>query len=386
MEACATGKTLKKEHSRFRLFRRNSTKTFTEQVPAKNPIYDAHFSKQASSQRELLDYITEKLIEPAPCNTRLSPTDTESPLEKDNLLKPESQIDRLSSRLSLSRKSSQCSCSSKSLRNSRRPSTSSRRLSIYFLPPESVDLEDLTNNYDDDMPRYISRSPVSDSEMEYFSFPPSSRSHDQHRTSPANPQDVQQNTASCSTAVYQDGSPLVTGIHKASPEIKSCQETASMNSSSRQCAHDYLQLGIKAHEEDDLKLSATLFRRSATEAGGCGLGMLMWALSLRHGWGCKVDTEKAYWWLQLSAETLVQDLENLKSEMTKTDLLLAGDQSADIESHSGHEESVDNLMKECKAITSELLLASYELGQCLMRGWGCQRDKILVSILNNKSG
>lgn len=43
-----------------------------------------------------------------------------------------------------------------------------------------------------------------------------------------------------------------------------------------------LHLGIDAHERGDLEESAQLFEKSAN--GGCSLGMLMFGLSLRHGW------------------------------------------------------------------------------------------------------
>lgn len=43
-----------------------------------------------------------------------------------------------------------------------------------------------------------------------------------------------------------------------------------------------LHLGIDAHEQGDLQRSAALFEQSAR--GGCGLGMLMYGLALRHGW------------------------------------------------------------------------------------------------------
>lgn len=43
-----------------------------------------------------------------------------------------------------------------------------------------------------------------------------------------------------------------------------------------------LHRGIDAHEHGDLEESARLFQLSAE--GGCGLGMLMYGLALRHGW------------------------------------------------------------------------------------------------------
>lgn len=45
-----------------------------------------------------------------------------------------------------------------------------------------------------------------------------------------------------------------------------------------------LHFGIDAHERGNLEESAMLFQKSAK--GGCGLGMLMYGLSLRHGWVC----------------------------------------------------------------------------------------------------
>lgn len=117
-------------------------------------------------------------------------------------------------------------------------------------------------------------------------------------------------------------------------------------------AQDYLQLGIEAHERGEMERSAGLFERSAREAGGCGAGMLMWGLALRHGWGCQVNEGRAFKWLQKAAESVVEDVEKVAT---------------------GKEEA--------HAMKNELVLAIYELGQCFMRGWGCKKDKALVSHL-----
>ncbi|KAI9600675.1 hypothetical protein H4Q26_000465 [Puccinia striiformis f. sp. tritici PST-130] len=121
-----------------------------------------------------------------------------------------------------------------------------------------------------------------------------------------------------------------------------------------------------------MTLSAILFERCAKENGGCGVGMLMWALALRHGWGCMVDTAKAFGWLQLSIETLLRELHHSKLEKQHYD---------DLHSHQRTPKDVllaQYLINETNGIKSELLLALYELGQCLMYGWGCQRDKHLA--------
>ncbi|EGG01807.1 uncharacterized protein MELLADRAFT_72921 [Melampsora larici-populina 98AG31] len=115
-------------------------------------------------------------------------------------------------------------------------------------------------------------------------------------------------------------------------------------------AEDYLQLGIDAHEKGEMERSAGFFERSAREGGGCGTGMLMWGLALRHGWGCQVNETRAFKWLQKAAESVVDEVERVKAE--------------------GKDEAF--------AVKNELVLAVYELGQCFMRGWGCKKDKALA--------
>ena len=75
---------------------------------------------------------------------------------------------------------------------------------------------------------------------------------------------------------------------------------------------DYLQLGIQYHECNRLKDSAICFEKSAKEQGGCGVGMLMWGLALRHGWGCEKNEKSGFRWLAKAAEAAVQDLEKAR--------------------------------------------------------------------------
>ena len=90
-----------------------------------------------------------------------------------------------------------------------------------------------------------------------------------------------------------------------------------------------LHLGIDAHENGNLEESASLFAKSAN--GGCGLGMLMYGLTLRHGWvslgiylelnhwilmlpfaqGCESDPEKGFYYLQKAAESVVKNLDKV---------------------------------------------------------------------------
>lgn len=54
------------------------------------------------------------------------------------------------------------------------------------------------------------------------------------------------------------------------------------------------------------------FEKSAKENGGCGVGMLMWGLTLRHGWGCEKNEKVGFKWLRKAAEHAVVDLESAR--------------------------------------------------------------------------
>jgi hypothetical protein len=77
-------------------------------------------------------------------------------------------------------------------------------------------------------------------------------------------------------------------------------------------AQEYLLLGIQHHEANRLADSASCFEMSAKEQGGCGVGMLMWGLTLRHGWGCPKNEKQGFKWLQKAAESAVDDLESAR--------------------------------------------------------------------------
>lgn len=110
---------------------------------------------------------------------------------------------------------------------------------------------------------------------------------------------------------------------------------------------DFLALGIAHHEANRLTESAQCFEKSATLNGGCAVGMLMWGLTLRHGWGVPKDEPRAFKWLKRAAEHAVVDLQHGSTK-------------------SGRD-----------AVKNELVLAVYEVGQCFFQGWGVPRDKAM---------
>lgn len=130
--------------------------------------------------------------------------------------------------------------------------------------------------------------------------------------------------------------------------------TESVNTPSTQPTSplDYLQLGIQHHECNRLKDSAICFEKSAKEQGGCGVGMLMWGLALRHGWGCEKNEKSGFRWLTKAAEAAVEDLEKARQ----------------------------GKRFDAKDVKEELVMAIYEVGQCFFQGWGVRKDqKMAVS-------
>ncbi|KAA1130423.1 hypothetical protein PGTUg99_016858 [Puccinia graminis f. sp. tritici] len=256
---------------------------------------------------------------------------------------------------------------------------SAHRLSIYSLPScDDPTMEDLEQKE-----RYASRSPL------LFDTPGSSQlpspgvveerqQQQQRQQKQQQQQTMLQPTARQATFEENQptrsaaGMPLHSAIAKAKASL--AKNGASSGGSKGQTAQDYLQAGIVAHEQGDLERSAGLFERAAREGGGCGAGMLMWGLSLRHGWGCQVHEARAFKWLQKAAESVIEDLD--QSALNPTTTTTSSSSNKHLSAKSSASASVDQ-SKDAVA-KSELVLAIYELGQCFLRGWGCKKDKQLA--------
>ncbi|SJX65592.1 uncharacterized protein SRS1_16219 [Sporisorium reilianum f. sp. reilianum] len=113
-------------------------------------------------------------------------------------------------------------------------------------------------------------------------------------------------------------------------------------------AEDFLSQGITYHEQGDLARSAFYFERSAKVDGGCVVGMCMFGMALREGWGARKDPVKGFTWIQRAAARAGEMMSTTSSPKTDSEL---------------------------KAIKSELKLSVYELGKCFCYGWGVKMDK-----------
>lgn len=124
---------------------------------------------------------------------------------------------------------------------------------------------------------------------------------------------------------------------------KSSRTTTTVGQSTQtgpSTAEHFLTQGIAYHEQGDLSRSAYYFERSAKVDGGCVVGMCMWGMTLREGWGARKDPRKGFEWIQRAASKA--------GEMMKDDGGRGG---------RGRTEA------ELKAVRSELKLSVYELGK-----------------------
>jgi TPR repeat protein len=123
-------------------------------------------------------------------------------------------------------------------------------------------------------------------------------------------------------------------------------------------AERFLTLAISHHESGDLSRSAYYFERSAKVEGGCIVGMCMWGLALREGWGVRKDQKKGFEWISKAA--------------SKAGEMMAG------QNRGGGGDTAAKSDSELKAIRSELKLSVYELGKCFCYGWGVKMDKAMA--------
>ena len=106
-----------------------------------------------------------------------------------------------------------------------------------------------------------------------------------------------------------------------------------------------IQEAIRLHEEGSLEAATDMFSKLAER--GNVLSQVLYGLSLRHGWGCTPDPERAIVYLAQAAAN-----------------------SAEIEA-----QALQAGMRKGGAAKGELVLAIFELANCYRHGWGVAIDK-----------
>jgi hypothetical protein len=173
-------------------------------------------------------------------------------------------------------------------------------------------------------PNPVPRSPSHNSlysNYSFYSFPPPEGDPDGIRSpSPTPSQSISQRAyspAPSSISPYPPvggGGGLMGGGHSTFAKTKasiSFPKTKGARTNDVGDPNYCLQLAITHHERGELERAAYYFERSAKERGGCGPGMLLWGLSLRHGWGCHANPSLAFAFLQKAAESVVDDLDRV---------------------------------------------------------------------------
>ncbi|SPO39619.1 uncharacterized protein PSFLO_05100 [Pseudozyma flocculosa] len=151
-------------------------------------------------------------------------------------------------------------------------------------------------------------------------------------------------------SAFSDSSAMSSTTDKTSSARSTKSQQGTDTRTGPSSAEDFLSQGITYHEQGDLSRSAFYFERSARVDGGCVVGMCMFGMALREGWGARKDPKKGFEWIQRAAAKA--------GEMM---------QGGGVKSES-----------EIKAIKSELKLSVYELGKCFCYGWGVKMDKAMA--------
>ncbi|TPX62931.1 hypothetical protein PhCBS80983_g00200 [Powellomyces hirtus] len=141
--------------------------------------------------------------------------------------------------------------------------------------------------------------------------------------------------------------------------------------------NDPLQIAIFYHELNVLEVATYYF--SVAAARGHPVGLFMYAMSMRHGWGCGKDEEGAVRLLQKAAETAVMDL-NQELDTTQHHHLAPSPTTTPISPTSPLQQQQQQQLAfpsgPLKTIaTAELTLAIYELAMSFKQGWGVPKSK-----------
>jgi TPR repeat protein len=119
---------------------------------------------------------------------------------------------------------------------------------------------------------------------------------------------------------------------------------------------DPLAIAIYYHEINQLAIAAYYFSVSA--ARGNPMGLIMYAIALRHGWGIEKNEVEAVKWLQSAADKALVDLDIVTCDYSKKSIRT----------------NIQNKEQTKTVITDELIMAIFELAICFKQGWGVKKS------------
>ncbi|POS79907.1 hypothetical protein DHEL01_v201684 [Diaporthe helianthi] len=140
-----------------------------------------------------------------------------------------------------------------------------------------------------------------------------------------------------------------------SSTIKARSQHSVANTMADTSAEEHVSKAIALHEEGKVNESTYHLRYAAKQ--GDPVGMLLFALACRHGWGMRPNQAEAVIWLRKAAD-------------------FAGIEIAEDENNAKEGQHVDVAGR--KTRKAQLALSIYELGVSHMNGWGIEQDKALA--------
>ncbi|KAJ3402289.1 hypothetical protein HDV05_008624 [Chytridiales sp. JEL 0842] len=138
---------------------------------------------------------------------------------------------------------------------------------------------------------------------------------------------------------------------------------------------DMLQLAIYYHEKNDLKLSAYFLRKSADQRHP--LGLFLYSMALRHGWGVDENQDLAFRSLLLAAEMSLMTIPNVAQRSLNRNAKRAPTNprsTSSAASFSQYANIAESLPEDLGVALSLLPLPLYEIAVCFQQGWGVGRS------------
>ncbi|ODQ66141.1 hypothetical protein NADFUDRAFT_82993 [Nadsonia fulvescens var. elongata DSM 6958] len=147
-----------------------------------------------------------------------------------------------------------------------------------------------------------------------------------------------------------DSTPTISAYNTAAAKFNGRKVSQNMT------LEDHLMLGIKLHEEGKLRESSYHIQYAAFK--GDPSAMLIYGLTLRHGWGIRANPQESIEWLKKATAHITGKGINLNLKDTNFQMI------------QGFENSLNNKNKKAK-----IGLALYELGMSYLHSWGIEKDE-----------